>query len=180
MVTPRFSFSRSLRLQTIPLVVMFCAFLVITSCGPAGPPPPFGTLWISIYDPEIGQPGIPCLITGTTTPCPAPPVAFAGHTASASPGGFETCFIAKEFGGSVPSGFPPAGFPACANNNNVQLSVIWTSNSTSSGWQINATPPNLQPGNWTIAWQSSLTNNKNLTCTATITAGSSVPLNSCP
>ena len=180
MVTPRLSLWRWRRLQAIPLVVMLCALAVLTSCGPAGPPPPFGTLWISIYDPEIGQTDVPCLITGTTTPCPAPPVVFAGHTPSGSPGGFETCFIAKEFGGALPSGFPPAGFPACSSNNNVQISVIWTSTSTSSGWQINATPGNLQPGSWTIAWQSSLTNNKTFTCTVTITAGISVPLNSCP
>lgn len=181
MVIRQTPFSPSGCLQLLLLAVTICAIVILPSCQPAGPPPLFGTLWIGIYDPMIGQPGVPCLIAGTSTPCPAPSVVFAGHTSSPSPGGFNTCFVAKEFGGTLPAGFPPSGFPSCSTNNGVQVTVSWTSNSTSSGWQINATAGTLQPGSWSIAWQTPLlNNNKTLTCGTTVIKATSTQLNSCP
>lgn len=147
-------------------------------CGSVGTPPQFGALFIGIFDPMIGA-DVPCYEVGTTTPCPPPPVAFAGHTSAT--GGYNTCFIAKEFGASLPPGFPPAGFPACSSNNSVQVTVSWQWSGTASGWQINTVAGSLQPGTWSVAWQTPLLNgNRPLACSVTIPAGSDTSLNSCP
>lgn len=147
-------------------------------CGPGGPPSQFGSLFISIFDPMIAG-NVQCIDQSTGTDCVPPPVFFAGHTSAT--GSFERCFVAEEFGSSVPTGFPPAGFPPCAGNRSVVVAVSWQFSGTSSGWLISATPGNLQPGSWSIAWQTPLlNNNKPMTCSVTIFANTAGSLSSCP
>jgi hypothetical protein len=166
MVKPRIASASARRCRSLLLIFAACNLFTIASCTPGGPPPQFASLFITAAVPEIGQANVPCILTGTNTPCPPPVITFSGTTSAAATNGNATCFRAVPFGVTPPP-------PPCSNVSGV--TVTWGDigiPTTSSGWIINASASNLQPGSWTVALKSAQpTVIPNASCVVTISLG---------